>query len=319
MARVNQIRKPQEQLAHKQAEQFAFKSRITGPIGDMTLMQRSLLFAEISMISYLSLEQCNIAAGKLGFVDGKFFNSNNAQAYWFQSEFDSVVVCRGTEAREWGDIQADANALAAVAETVGRVHRGFKAEVDEIWPYLEKELETNTKPLWFCGHSLGGAMANICAGRCMLSYIRSEPEELYTFGSPRVGCRRYVNHVKLKHYRWVNNNDVVTRIPPAWLGYRHNGEEMYLDRFNNLTSLRGWRRVSDRLQGFLGGLLKGKVDQIADHSAVRYIDSIFGIVRSETPLKFGDVATKVAVPAETQSVPHSEVASPPEPVESSVS
>lgn len=317
MARVNQIRKPQEQLAQKQAEQFAFKSRITGPIGDLTLMQRSLLFAEISMISYLSLEQCNIAAGKLGFVDGKFFNSNNAQAYWFQSEFDSVVVCRGTEAREWGDIQADANALAAVAETVGRVHRGFKAEVDEIWPYLEKELETNTKPLWFCGHSLGGAMANICAGRCMLSYIRSEPEELYTFGSPRVGCRRYVNHVKLKHYRWVNNNDVVTRIPPPWLGYRHNGEEMYLDRFNKLTSLQGWRRVSDRLQGFLGGLLKGKVDQIADHSAVQYIDSIFGIVRSETPLKFGEVATTVAVPEETQSVSDSEVASPQEPVESS--
>ena len=317
MARVNKIRKPPEQLAQKQAEQFAFKSRITGPIGDMTLMQRSLLFAEISMISYLSLEQCNLAAGKLGFVDGKFFNSNNAQAYWFQSEFDSVVVCRGTEAREWGDIQADANALAAVAETVGRVHRGFKAEVDEIWPYLEKELETNTKPLWFCGHSLGGAMANICAGRCMLSYIRSEPEELYTFGSPRVGCRRYVNHVKLKHYRWVNNNDVVTRIPPPWLGYRHNGQEMYLDRFNKLTSLQGWRRVSDRLQGFWGGLLKGKVDQIADHSAVRYIDSIFGIVRSETPLNFGDVATTVAVPEETPSVSHSEVASPQEPVESS--
>ena len=318
MARFNQIRKPQERLAQKLADQFAFKSRITGPISDLTLMQRALLFAEVSMISYLSLEQCNIAAGKLGFVDGKFFNSNNAQAYWFQSEFDSVVVCRGTEAREWGDIKADANALAAVAETVGRVHRGFKAEVDEIWPYLEKELEANTKPLWFCGHSLGGAMANICAGRCMLSYIRSEPEELFTYGSPRIGCRRYVNHVKVKHYRWVNNNDIVTRIPPPWLGYRHNGEEMYLDRFNKLTSIRGWRRVSDRLQGFLGGLIKGKIDQIADHSAVQYIDSIFAIVRDETPLEISDSKTRVAAPVNTPTNRPPEISKEAEPVESSV-
>jgi triacylglycerol lipase len=284
MARVKHTPKPQEKLANKKASEFSFKSRLRGPISELSLLQRSLLFAEVSMVSYLSIEECNLAAGKLGFIDGKFFNSNAAQAYWFQSEHDSVVVCRGTEAREWEDIKADANALAAVAETVGKVHRGFKAEVDEIWPYIEKELEPNTKPLWFCGHSLGGAMANICAGRCTLSYIKSEPEELFTFGSPRIGCRRYVNHVKLNHFRWVNNNDIVTRMPPPWLGYRHNGKEMYLDRLGRLKELKGWRRVSDRLQGFWGGLRKWKLDQLSDHSAVQYIDAIFEIVRKETPV-----------------------------------
>ena len=284
MTRAKHTPKPQEELANKKASEFSFKSRLRGPISELSLFQRSLLFAEVSMISYLSIEECNIAAGKLGFIDGKFFNSNAAQAYWFQSEYDSVVVCRGTEAREWEDIKADANALAAVAETVGKVHRGFKAEVDEIWPYIEKELEPNTKPLWFCGHSLGGAMANICAGRCMLSYIKSEPEELYTYGSPRIGCRRYVSHVKLNHFRWVNNNDIVTRMPPPWLGYRHNGQEMYLDRMGRLKELTGWRRVSDRLQGFWEGLRKWKLDQLSDHSAVQYIDAIFEMVRKETPV-----------------------------------
>ncbi len=283
MSRIKPTPKKMEPLATKKAGEFAFKSKLTGPMTEMSLLERSLLLAEVSMISYLSIEECNIAAGKLGFIDGKFFNSNNAQAYWFQSKHDSVVVFRGTEPRDWNDIQTNTNAIAAVAETIGRVHSGFKSECDEIWPYLEKELEANTLPLWFCGHSLGGAMANICAVRCMLSYIKSEPEELQTFGSPRIGCRKYVNYVKLKHYRWVNNNDIVPRVPPSWLGYRHNGREMYLDRNGGLKKLNGWRRISDRLQGFWHGLKQFRIDQLSDHSAVNYIDTIFELVRGERP------------------------------------
>lgn len=244
-------------------------------------MQRGLLFAETSMISYLSIEQCNIAAGRLGYVDGKFFSSTGTEAYWLQSEHDSVVVFRGTEIQDWNDLKADANAIPAVAETLGKVHSGFKAEADEIWPHIEQELEANTKPIWFCGHSLGGAMATICAGRCMLSHIRMEPEEVHTYGSPRVGCKRYVNHVKLDHMRWVNNNDIVTRLPPTWLGYRHSGKEQYLDRFGKIKEITGWRRASDRLQGFVKGLFKFRIDQLGDHSVMQYIDIMFKLVRNE--------------------------------------
>ena len=278
---VTKSKKSPVKLENKQATEFQFKSFLETPIAELSVLRQSLLFAEVAMISYLSIEQCNIAAGKLGFTDGKFFTLGGAQAYWFQNEHDSVVVFRGTEVHEWNDIAADANALTALAETVGKVHRGFKSEVDEIWPHIEKALEKNEKPIWFCGHSLGGAMATICAGRCMLSYLKAEPEGLFTYGSPRVGCRRYVNHVKIPHYRWVNNNDIVTRVPPAWLGYRHSGTEMYLDRMGRLKDLKGWRRVSDRLQGFLGGLRRFKIDQLSDHASPGYIDAIFNIARSQ--------------------------------------
>jgi len=273
--------KTKKKLANKKAAEFAFKSYLKKPIAEYSFLRQSLLFAEISMISYLSIEECNIAAGKLGFTDGKFFNCGGSQAYWFQNDHDSVVVFRGTEVNDWNDIKADANALTAIAETVGKVHRGFKSEVDDIWPHIEKALEVNRKPLWFCGHSLGGAMATICSGRAMLSYIKSEPESVFTYGSPRVGCKRYVNHVKLPHYRWVNNNDIVTRVPPVFLGYRHSGEEKYIDRLGRLKDIKGWRRVSDRLQGFLSGLTRFKVDQLSDHSAPNYIDAIFKIVRAD--------------------------------------
>ena len=272
---------PKVVLSQKNAGDFRFKSFLDQPMSELTELQRSLVLAECSMISYLPIEECNLAAGKLGFVDGKFFNSGNAQAYWFQSEHDSVVVFRGTEPNEWGDIQADANALTAIAETIGKVHRGFKAEVDELWPHIEGALAENSKPLWITGHSLGGAMATICTGRCLISHIRSEPSELHTFGSPRVGCKKYVNFSNVPHFRWVNNNDIVTRVPTVWMGYRHSGQEMYLNRHGKLESIQGWRRISDRLQGFLSGLMRLQIDQLSDHSILSYIDVIYGILRSK--------------------------------------
>ena len=272
----------EKKLADRKADQFVFKSNLKGPIADLNMLQRSVLFAEVSMIAYLSVEECNIAAGMLGFVDGKFFNTDGAQAYWFQTEWDSVIVFRGTEPREWNDISADIDALTAVAETVGKVHRGFKREVDQVWPYLEEELVNNEKPMWFCGHSLGGAMATICAGRATLSHIPGETEELYTYGSPRVGCNRYINHVKLKHYRWVNNNDIVTRMPPSWLGYRHGGQEFYLDNAGNIRKLKGWQRVKDRFAGLFSGFKKFQIDYLSDHSMLQYIDNIFQNSRSDS-------------------------------------
>ena len=274
-------KKPKNKLADKQANEFDFKSKIEGPIAELSHLERSLLMAEISMMSYLNVKQCNIAAGHIGFSQGKFFDRSGSQAYWFQSEYDSVVVFRGTEADDWNDIKADANAIAALAETVGKVHSGFKGEVDEIWPLIEKELEANTKPLWFCGHSLGGALATICGGRCVLSYLKMEPSGVYTFGSPRVGCRRYVNHVPLLHYRWVNNNDIVTRVPPVLLGYRHSGTEQYLDRHGRLRDLKGWRKTGDKLKGFFKELMNFRIDHLGDHGIVAYIDTLFKLVRNE--------------------------------------
>ena len=84
---------------------------------------------------------------------------DGAQAYHFENDVDSVIVCRGTEPDDINDVKADVNALAVAAETVGRVHRGFKSECDQLWPMIERAIKDNPKPLWFAGHSLGGAIA----------------------------------------------------------------------------------------------------------------------------------------------------------------
>lgn len=256
-------------------------TKATGPIVDLPRLVQSLLFAELSAASYFDEEHAAEVVRQIGFTGSQYFDRDGAQAYIFWNEVDCVVACRGTEPNEWNDIRADVNAVGVLTEAFGRVHKGFKEEVDDLWPMLEDALVQNTKTLWFTGHSLGAAMATICAGRCFLSEIESMPQALFTYGSPRVGDKRFVNFVELDHSRWVNNNDIVTRVPPVWMGYRHCGKELYLNRNGQLSDVNGWTKTYDRLRGFLHGLRQFRIDHFSDHSIDRYIENIVGSVREK--------------------------------------
>jgi triacylglycerol lipase len=256
-------------------------SSLNGPIESLSMLRRSLLFAELSNLSYLSRAEAGRMAFRIGFPEIRFYDRDGAQAYMFANDDDAVITCRGTEPNDWNDLRADLDLGTVVSETVGRVHRGFKKEVDDLWPRLERALVNNVRTLWFTGHSLGGAMAAICAGRCVLSHIRSNPRALFTFGSPRIGTRRYVNYVDFETYRWVNNNDIVTRLPPPIFGYCHKGQEVYLNAFGKIRHLTNWQRMKDRWRGFLRGLRDGRFDHFADHSIARYIEYICVAVEEE--------------------------------------
>jgi triacylglycerol lipase len=249
-------------------------SRLDGPINDWGRLRKSLLFAELSAIAYLNEIDAVEAVRQIGFPEAEFIEVDGAQAYLFSNEIDLVIACRGTEPQEWNDVKADLNAWPVVAETIGRVHGGFKQEVDDLWPKLEARLVHNTKELWLCGHSLGGAMATICATRCKLSYINSNPLELFTYGSPKVGTKVYVTHCRVEHIRWVNNNDIITQVPPAWMGYYHVGQEMYLNMYGKLRKMTRYQRMKDRWRGFVQGLRHKEIDHFTDHAISRYIDYI---------------------------------------------
>lgn len=254
---------------------------LNGSISELSLLRQSLLFAQLSHLAYYDPSHISDAVKAFGLQDFSFIERGNGQAYVFSTMYDCVVVFRGTEPDEIDDLKADVDAVMVVAETVGRVHRGFKREVDELWEPLEAALRENSKPLWFCGHSLGGAMATISAGRCILSPIPSNPEGLFTFGSPRVGNRRYINFVKMNHFRWVNNNDIVTRIPPRWLGYAHSGRELYLDAYGKVKHFSAWRKMRDRWLGFFLSLRKWKVDHLSDHLITAYIQYLHQAILDE--------------------------------------
>ncbi|QDT68248.1 Lipase (class 3) [Planctomycetes bacterium MalM25] len=272
----------------KETEELAVGERLQAitrlegrTVSQLTFLEKSLLFAELSRASYFPRTIAGDLAEQIGLPETRFYDRDGAQAYVFGGEEDAIVCCRGTEPNEWNDVRADLDAVTDVAETVGRVHRGFKREVDDLWPRLEQALVSNERILWFAGHSLGGAMTAICAGRCYLSHIPSAPEAVFTYGSPRVGNKRYVNHVKLAYYRWVNNNDIVPRVPPRWLGYRHAGTELYLNRRGRISNVGGLSRMHDRWWGFVRGLSRWRVDQFSDHLMEEYLTHIERAVLQE--------------------------------------
>lgn len=263
-------------------EQLTPITRLEGrSISELTFLEKSLLFAELSRASYFPRTVAGRLAEAVGLDEVRFYDRDGAQAYLFANETDAVICCRGTEPNEWNDIRADLDAVTDVAETVGRVHRGFKREVNDLWPRLEQALVSNERVLWFAGHSLGGAMTAICAGRCYLSHIRSAPEAVFTYGSPRVGNKRYVNHVKLAYYRWVNNNDIVPRVPPRLFGYRHAGTEIYINRRGRVSGVTGLMRLRDRFWGFLKSLRRWRIDHFSDHLMAEYITAIENAVAQD--------------------------------------
>ena len=169
-------------------------------ITKMTFKERSLLFAKLAKIAYYDADKAKSQAKKLKFTTTEFYDKDGAQAYRFQNKNDLVIACRGTQPTEWNDIKADLRAMPVVAETVSRVHKGFKDQVDELWPAIREDLtrtQNQNKDVWFTGHSLGAAMATIMASRCMFFELVPNPEELYTYGSPRVGWTGYVNSLGL--------------------------------------------------------------------------------------------------------------------------
>src|SRR5262245_54892845 len=195
-------------------EPLVLYSDVRGPLKDLSFLRRALVMAELAMIAYNDEAEAQRAAAAIGFPETQLFDNDGSQAYRFRNEHDMVLACRGTEPTEWNDIRADANAVMSVVGTLGHVHSGFNREVDDLWPLMKGLLLESNQPVWFCGHSLGGAMATICAYRCKTSSTVRDPQELHTFGSPRVGCKPYIRCANVTHYRWVHNNDVVTRVPP---------------------------------------------------------------------------------------------------------
>ena len=246
-------------------------------ITELSFKEKSLLFAKLSSIAYNNTKEAKSQAKKLGFTTTEFYEKDGAQAYRFMNKTDLVIACRGTQPTEFNDLKADLKALPVMAETVGRVHIGFKTEVDDIWPMIEEDInrKTNvTKTLWFCGHSLGAAMATIMASRAKHNIELNDPVELFTYGSPRVGWKKYCNSLDVVHHRWKNNNDIVTTVPLAIMGFKHHGTQHYINAYGEYRNPTGWQRVKDKLRGLWFGIKEGKIDSFRDHFINEYIKHI---------------------------------------------
>jgi triacylglycerol lipase len=221
--------------------------------------------ARLAEIAYLDSKEAKAFKKELGFTGHKFFEDDGAQCHAFWNKTEYVLAFRGTEPAEISDLLADLNAIPRGAMTNGLVHSGFRNEVDKLWRDVSKhQLTHQKKNLYVTGHSLGAAMATIATSR-FEEY--TDVIQLITFGSPRVGTRKFVKAITTPHKRYVNNNDLVTRVPLWLMGYKHHGLLQYINFYGNVRKLTYWQAVKDKWRGWRSGILDGA----SDHGMNNYV------------------------------------------------
>ena len=149
----------------------------------------------------------------------KVFSTKNTEAILVKvnptKTFEGMLILafRGTEIN-FTDIKTDVRAsLVPVPENDGsRVHQGFMEAFGKVQEEIQTVLNEDkfkSLPLYFTGHSLGGALAIIAT-----RYLGSDSTgATYTFGGPRAADDKFFEKIKTPVYRVVHNADIVPRIP----------------------------------------------------------------------------------------------------------
>lgn len=176
----------------------------------------ALSLALASQLSYESAGPTHeIAVDQWGFLSCDFFEVDDTQCFVAKSADVVVVSFRGTESL--ADWIANLNVVGST-RSYGIVHRGFHGGFRAVEPQLRNALANlGTRKLLLTGHSLGGALATIAASEW---YNDIPVSWIYTYGQPAVGKGRFspvfAQRYSGKLFRFVNNNDIVPRVPPTF-------------------------------------------------------------------------------------------------------
>ena len=218
------------------------------PQADGFSLNNARVLGQAAAVSYQDPKVCELWAKSQG-LDGAFdfFSSagltRRCDTQGFVAENDQIILIafRGTQPQEPVDWLSD---FEAVHETwgfpVGKVHKGFYEAFRAIWgvPIAGKEilpqrlLNRGSRTVWITGHSLGGALAEVCAAHT--NFVSHMPVQgVYTFGQPRVGDEAFARAMHeafgTRIVRFVNDKDIVPRVPLYGMGFRHYGSQIFFD------------------------------------------------------------------------------------------
>ena len=209
-------------------------------------VENAVLLAEAASTAYKNKLACQQWAGQNGFAECEMFSGRgtlipcDTQGFVARNATDIVVAFRGTEPRQRLDWLADARFIPRDwAHGPGHVHEGFKDALQAVWSDPVQTSETlpqwllahNGRNVWITGHSLGGALAELCAARALSANL--PVHGVYTFGQPRVGDEVFAMalHTALgsRTCRFINDRDIVPRVPLFTMKFRHYGGEVFFD------------------------------------------------------------------------------------------
>jgi triacylglycerol lipase len=123
------------------------------------------------------------------------------------------------------------------------IHRGFGVALQAAWPAIAGVMNTEepVRSLLVVGHSLGGALAALCARRA-LKDLAIKADAVYTFGKPRAGSPSFAEDFNKalgqSTYRFVHGRDIVPTVPPSRLGFCHIGRMLACERLGRFDPSR---------------------------------------------------------------------------------
>lgn len=160
-----------------------------------------------------------------------------------------LISFRGSqETKDWIN---DFNAWHTVVpygnyESDIRVHRGFlgcyKSVRGEILKHVGS-LRDKITQIFVTGHSLGGALATLCAVDIQYNFGKCFKLDVYTTGAPSVGnkafARSYNNRVPDTTRTYIRS-DVVPKLPPWWFGFLIHGGYKHVEVSNPIGPRDFW-------------------------------------------------------------------------------
>jgi hypothetical protein len=195
--------------------------------------------------------------------------ATDTQLLIIETEHRTILSFRGSSSeRDW---YQDAEVLFKDFYGV-EIHHGVADAITEILPQLHPYLQTHRGPFVFDGHSLGGVEAMVTAWYAKKN--GSDVEAVYTFGQFRPGndsFRDSYRRLGLDAITWrvVNNRDGVTRWPPSVAGYRHCGNEAFINSAGKLNLNPSWfRKLKSDFQSW------DLADIALDHPIDHYIERL---------------------------------------------
>jgi triacylglycerol lipase len=243
--------------------------------------ENALALAYASQLAYEDPQPVTAKLAQWGFDATKFcfLDKNDTQGFVAGTGQMVLVSFRGTQANDIWDWMTDADVVLRPF-IAGMVHNGFYEALDDVWSDMNAaitEFRDKGQSLWLTGHSLGAALACLAVAR--LIFEQHAPiNGLYTFGQPRTGdftfSRDFDHEFEDKTFRFVNNDDIVTRIPPRVMGYSHVGQTMFFDNTGKLqTDDHWWNQFLTEVTVGLEGLER-PASVVQEHAIQLYIDNM---------------------------------------------
>ena len=253
----------------------------------MENLDMAVRLAVASSLAYEDRKTINKNLRSIGVTQITHISQNDTECFVGSDRWTVILAFRGTEIDSLQDWRTDIR-LAKAAHPFGRVQTGFKRAYSHVegeivqaiaamrrWPSSDDK--SKQKSFWITGHSLGGALAVLAAAHLAprLQYV----DRICTFGQPRVGnrafCRELDKILAGRYQRWVNNNDLVPRLPSSLHGYRHAGQLRYFNSHGFLHDRMTWRELArDRLRGAIADFGKPGLDAFKDHAIGGYVSLI---------------------------------------------